>query len=248
MKKNKSKVAIITGASRGIGKAIALKLDKEGFVVVLVSRSQKNLKSALKGFSKRAVAIPTDVSKEKDIISMVKKIIYKFGRVDVLINNAGWSSRKKIGQISKEDLERVIGTNLAGTFYCTRECLKQMEKQPEGGQIINISSIAAKIPSFFPLRSLHCATKAAIGSFAVNIQKEMDMDKKNIKIATIYPGSVFSEWAAKRRINPKEFKKHALNAEDVAYVVWMIINQGKNSNITEVTIPSIVDMTGINNF
>lgn len=234
------KVAIVTGASRGIGKAIALKLDREGFITVLVSRHSENLKTALKDFKKNAVAIPADVSKEKEVVAMVGEVIKKFGRIDVLINNAGFSAFKRINQLTKEDFDQTINTNLGGAFYCLRECISQMKKQPQGGQIINISSIAAKAPFLYPGRSLHCASKAAIGNLANSIQAEMISERRNIKIATIYPGVVFTEWFFKRKTRDlDEVKKNALKPEDIAHVVWMIVSQGRNSNITEVLIEPI---------
>ena len=237
MKKNKQKVAIITGASRGIGKAIAFKLDKEGFAVVLVSRNQKNLKSTLKGFSKKAIAIPVDVSKEGEVVSMIGKVIKKFGRIDVLVNNAGISIFKTIDQFEKEDFEVMVNVNLGGVFYCSREVIKQMKKQSWGGQIINISSMAAKYFFSSSPRSLHCMVKAGVAALAGSLQPELR--NYNIKIATIYPGVVFTDLVTELgRRDPVELQKFALKPEDIAHVAWMIINQKKNSNIIEVVIQS----------
>jgi len=237
--KNK-KVAIITGASLGIGKAIALKLNKEGLITVLVSRNQKNLNNALKDFSDKAIAIKADVSKEKEVILMVKKVIKKFGRVDILINNAAFLMFKKIEQITRTDFNKMIGTNIGGVFYCMRECVKQMKKQSKGGQIINIGSLVSKTPFLFPTRSLYCSTKSAINAFANSIQAEMQIEKNNIKIATIHPGLIFTESSInKNAFNYKDLSKYALKIKDIAYIIQMIINQGKNSNITEVVISPI---------
>ena len=214
------KVSIITGASRGIGKEIALKLDREGFVVVLVSRSKQDLRAVLKDFSKRAITIVADVSKEKEVISMIEKTVKKFGRIDVLINNAGAFVFKKINEMTKKDFNKMVGTNFASVFYSMRECIKQMKKQPAGGQIINISSLAAKTSFLYSSRSLYCGTKAAAGEFSASIQAELNSDKNKIKIATIYPGLVFTDWIIKMKTHhPKEVKKHALMPKDIAHVV-----------------------------
>jgi len=240
------RVAIITGASRGIGKAIALKLDKERFAVVLVSRSKQNLRAALKDFSKGTIAIVADVSKEKEVISMTGKTVKKFGRIDVLINNAGAFLFKKINEMTKKDFNQMVGTNFAGVFYSMRECIKQMKKQPDGGQIINISSLATKVSFPYPSRSLYCGTKAAVGEFASSVQTELMSDKNKIKIATIYPGLVFTDRVIERKIrHPKEVRKHALKSRDIAHVISMIINQDKNSNITEVVIQPLFNVSRV---
>lgn len=231
----KNKVAIITGASRGIGEAIALKLDKGGFITVLVGRNKKNLKTAQKDFSKKAIVIPADVSKENEVIAIVRRVVKKFGRIDVLINCAGWSAAGKIEELSENDFERTVNSNLGGVFYCSREVIKQMKTQSQGGQIINISSMAAKMPLSFPKRSLHCAIKAAIGVFAQNIQEEVK--NYSIKIATIYPNFVLTDSLLRRGTrDPEELRKYAPMPEDVGWLVLMIVNQGEKSNISEVII------------
>jgi NADP-dependent 3-hydroxy acid dehydrogenase YdfG len=231
------KIAIITGAGRGIGKAISLKLDREGFFTIRVDRMPKNLKTASKEFNKRAMSVLADVSREQDVVLMIKKVVKKFNRIDVLVNNAGLSAAGPINQMTKKDFNQTINVNLGGAFYCMRECINQMKKQPQGGQIINIGSIAAKMPFFYPNRSIHCASKAAVASLAASIQTEMILEKKNIKIATIHPGPVLTDWLLKRKNHGSdEIKEIALKPEDVAHVVWMIANQGKNSNISEVLI------------
>lgn len=233
----KNKVAIITGAGCGIGSTIAVKLNKEKFITILVGRNKKNLIKTASKRKKNVVVAVADISKEKDVVGIFKKVIQKFGRIDVLINNAGSSVFEKFDKISGENLRKTVNTNLLGTLYCAKEAVKQMKKQPFGGQIVNISSIAAKIPSVFPSRGVHCATKAAIGAFSESVQSETSTDRKKIKIATIYPGLVFTEAAAKRATRDfQELKKYALKSEDIACVVWTIVNQGENSNITEVVI------------
>ena len=241
--KNK-KIAIITGASRGIGKAIALKLDKKGFITILVSHNQENLKKTLKEFSKNAVIIKADISKEKDVILMFKKVIKKFKNIDILVNNAGFSIFKEIEQIKKKDFDKMIGVNVAGVFYCIRECIKQMRKQKNRGQIINIGSVASKSPFFFPERSLYCSVKAAISALADSVQRELEKKRYNIKIATIYPGCVFTEWT--KSLNNRKYgdlKKYALKTSDIVHAVLMIIGQGENSNITEIVIRPIISVS-----
>ena len=232
------KVAIITGSSRGIGKAIALKLDKEGFITVIVSRNQEDLKKVLKEFSKNAISIKADVSKEKDVISMFKKVMNKFGRIDVVVNNAGYLLFKEIERITKADFDNMVNINIGGSFYCMREYIKIiMKKKSNSGQIINIGSLVSKTPSLFPTRSLYCSTKAAISALSENIQAEVRDRGINVKIATIHPGLVFTgKIIGEDTRDYKEIKKYALSVNDVVNAVQMIINQDKNSNITEVVL------------
>ncbi|MBU1177450.1 SDR family oxidoreductase [Patescibacteria group bacterium] len=237
--KNK-KIAIITGASRGIGKAIALNLDKKGFIVILVSHNQENLKKALKDFSKNAMIIKADVSKEKDVILMFEKVIDKFKSIDVLINSAGLLIFKEIKKMTRTDFNKIIGTNIGGVFYCMREYIKQMEEKSNYGQIINIGSIVSKTPSLFPMRNLYCSTKAALSALSDSVQAEIQERKGNIKVATIYPGLVLTDSIINRGMrNYEDLKKYALKTSDIVHIVQMIINQSKNSNITEVVVRPI---------
>ena len=242
MKKNSNlKVAVITGASRGIGRAIALKLDQESFTTILVSRSKQNLFSALKGFSKKAIAIQADVSREDEVVSMVRKVIKKFGRLDILVNNVGLYASKPIENINNIDFESMVNVNLGSVLYCCREATLQMKKQPAGGQIINISSIAAKIPDRLPQRSLYCMVKAGMGALAESLQAELKNNR--VKIATIYAGLVYNEFITELKSRePEALKRDALKVEDIAHIAWMIVNQGKNSNISEVIVQQLVNV------
>ena len=100
----------------------------------------------------------------------------------------------------------------------------------------------AKVPSLFPSRTLYCSAKAALGALSASVQAEINRERKNIKIATIYPGLVFTEgeMAKRKRCNLEELRSRALKPKDIAHVVWMILSQGKNSNITEVIIQPLI--------
>lgn len=231
------KVAIVIGASGGIGRFVALELDKEGFIVVLVAHNLERLKKVSKGLSKKAYLVSTDISKEKEVISLIKDTTRKFKHIDLLVNCAGTLLFNKCEEMSSTDFNKLVATDFTGAFFCIRESIKQMKKQKQGGQIINISSLAAKIPSFLPGRSVYCAVKAAVGIMLESIQAELSRSGKKIKIATIYPGLVATDSIIKRGTrNLKELKKFALKPEDIVYAVLSIVNQGENSNITEIII------------
>ena len=149
--KNKNRVAVITGASQGIGKAVAQELLREGYNVVFSSRREDELKKAVeevKAFQKQALVVPTDVSDKKSVANLFQRTIEKFERVDFLFNNAGWSpSGNFIEDIPYSDWKKTIDINLTGAFFCTQEAIRIMKKQnPQGGRILNNGSVAAHAP------------------------------------------------------------------------------------------------------
>ncbi|HXE16979.1 MAG TPA: SDR family NAD(P)-dependent oxidoreductase, partial [Stellaceae bacterium] len=134
------RVAIITGGNSGIGKAIAMAFAKEGAKVVLAARRAEQLKEVegeIKAAGGTAIGVPTDVTKEADVLALFDKTMKAHGRVDVLINNAGVASREKTDELPLASWQRVIDVNLTGCFLCAREAFKIMKTQKQG-RIINI--------------------------------------------------------------------------------------------------------------
>jgi len=157
--KNNGKVAVVTGSSKGIGKAIANQFVKSGYSVVLNARDESDLKKAAEDIAKEAESnqmvsyIPGDISKENICISLIQEAVKRFGNLHVLINNAGISGiSKKINEIESDDWDYVIDVNLKGAFLCTREALKHMIQNRKNSNnnsnysIINISSVHESIP------------------------------------------------------------------------------------------------------
>lgn len=145
MGKLTNKVAIVTGANRGIGKAIARGLADEGCTLVLAARGAESLQQAAAELSKdiQVVAIPTDVTDEQQVQKLFAVTAKEFGRLDLLVNNAGAFDGGPLDQLSVEAWDKVIAINLRGPFLCTREALKLMKPQRQG-RIINIGSISAQ--------------------------------------------------------------------------------------------------------
>ncbi|HKL17293.1 MAG TPA: 3-oxoacyl-ACP reductase family protein [Patescibacteria group bacterium] len=184
----KNKVAIVTGARRGIGKAIALELAKKGASVVVSDinlEEQKQVVEEIKELGQKALAIKADVTSREEVENMVQKTIDKFGRIDILVNNAGISGLKPFQDITEEDWDKVLDINLKGNFLCTKAVSKHMIKQ-ESGKIISIASIAGKVG--FRNASAYCASKAGI----VNLTKELALElaPKNINVNAIAPGII----------------------------------------------------------
>jgi NAD(P)-dependent dehydrogenase (short-subunit alcohol dehydrogenase family) len=146
MGKLDGKVALVTGASRGIGRAIAIALAHEGADLVLAARNADGLKqteAAIVECGSAAEAVPTDVTSEEQIEALFARTMERFGRLDILVNNAGIFENGPIDELSAETWDRVMATNLRAPFLCTRAALRIMKKQ-RGGRIINIGSISAQ--------------------------------------------------------------------------------------------------------
>ncbi|MDI6811088.1 MAG: 3-oxoacyl-[acyl-carrier-protein] reductase [archaeon] len=168
-----SKVALVTGSGRGIGRAIALELAKRGCDVVV--NDDKNpqegvdVVNEIKKIGQRALHIQVDVSDPDQVEKMVEKIINEFGRVDILVNNAGIVMDKKLENMSIEQWNRVIAVNLTGTFNCTKAVISFM-KEHGGGKIINIASVVGEIGNFG--QANYAASKGGVIAFTKTVAKE----------------------------------------------------------------------------
>jgi NAD(P)-dependent dehydrogenase (short-subunit alcohol dehydrogenase family) len=156
------KVALVTGAGSGVGRAAALALAREGYAVVLAGRRADKLEAVAKEIKGKTLAAPTDVREPAAIAALFAKIKEAFGRLDLLFNNAGVSMRgMPLEDIPLERWQSIVATNLTGTFLCTQEAIKIMKAQvPRGGRIINNGSISAHAPR--PGTAPYTATKHAI--------------------------------------------------------------------------------------
>lgn len=203
MKKLKNKVSLITGAGRGIGRGIALAMAKAGSSVVLVSRSQSELKDTARIINELggiALPIKTDISDEKQVNNMIEKALNKFGRIDILINNAGQFLEKPILDTTVEDWEKIMGANLKGMFLCTKAVLKGMMER-KSGTIINFSSVGGRIG--LKGKSVYSASKFGVVGFSKALSKELK--PYNIKVHIIYPYMVDSnnsiDWSKENPLN-----------------------------------------------
>ncbi len=191
-----SKVALITGAGSGIGKAVALAFLRHGYRVVLAGRRADALEAVVKeSASSHALAVATDVSSPASVAALFVKIKDTFGRIDVIFNNAGISG---IGtgfeDIAFETWQNVVNTNLTGSFLCAQGAFKMMKDQsPQGGRIINNGSISAHAPR--PNSAPYTSTKHAITGLTKSIS--LDGRKYNIACGQIDIGNAMTEMAAK---------------------------------------------------
>lgn len=233
MMKN-DKVCLITGASKGIGKATAVKLAAEGFRLVLMARDIE----ALEKLSEE-IAVPdgnimllkTDLRKEKSIEDGIQKVLDHFGHVDVLINNAGLGYFRPAEAISLEEWDEVMSVNVRSGFLLSKAVIKGM-KQAGGGHIVAIASDVSK--RVFPEGSVYCASKYAQDAFFAALRKEVR--QSGIKVSTIYPGLVNTPFHS---ANPDPKAKDWLKPEDVANAISYIINAPAQVVIDELMIHPI---------
>jgi NAD(P)-dependent dehydrogenase (short-subunit alcohol dehydrogenase family) len=172
------KVALVTGAGSGVGKAAALALSRDGFAVVLAGRRADKLHEAAKELDGANLIVPTDVREPASIAALFAKTKETFGRLDLLFNNAGVSVRgMPLEDIPLERWQAVVATNLTGLFLCTQEAIKIMKNQdPRGGRIINNGSISAHTPR--PGTAPYTATKHAV----TGLTKQTALDCRNYDI------------------------------------------------------------------
>ncbi|MBA7654959.1 Gluconate 5-dehydrogenase [subsurface metagenome] len=180
------KVAIVTGGNQGIGLAISRGLAEAGAAVIIANRRAEEGKQAAESLKKdglNVISIPTDVSNESSIAAMVSKVVKDFGKIDVLVNNAGVIIRKAAEEMSREDWDHIMNTNLRGAFFCCQLVGREMIKQKKG-KIINISSDASQ--RAMPERSVYATSKAGVSHLTRCLAVEWA--KHNINVNAIGPG------------------------------------------------------------
>jgi NAD(P)-dependent dehydrogenase (short-subunit alcohol dehydrogenase family) len=189
-KKEISKVAIVTGASRGIGRAIALELARRGFNIVMNAMHDLPAEGVeameqIKKCGREVIFIKADVSKYEEVEKMVKETVEKLGRVDVLVNNAGINIDKLLVNMTPQDWQRVIDVDLTGTYNCTRAVLPYMIKQG-GGRIVNVSSMSAIDGATG--QANYAAAKGGVNSFTKTVA--MEYAQYNILCNAVLPGCI----------------------------------------------------------
>jgi len=191
----KDKVALVTGASQGLGKAMSLLLAAEGAgVVVNYRRSSEKADAAVREIREKhdveAIPVYADVGQEKDVVAMFEKIDEHFGRIDILINNAAYCPTCQVADMTVDMWNYTLGVNLTGTFLCSREFVKRLLDRQQPGRIVNISSQAAFRGSTTG-HAPYDASKGGIVSFTVSLAREVA--EKNIMVNCVAPGLMHTE-------------------------------------------------------
>jgi len=236
-----NKVAIVTGSSMGIGRAIAIEMAKAGIDIVVNSEktSQEGVEvvNEIRKLGRRALYIQADISDFEQAETMVGKIIAEFGRIDILVNNAGIIIDKKLTDMTIQDWNEVISVNLTGVFNCTKSVIKYMQKQ-KSGKIINLASISGQIGNIG--QANYSAAKGGVISFTKTIAKEYAAD--NITANAIAPGfiktrmldnipekvmeKILKQIPLGRLGKPEEVVKlvRFLASDDASYITGQVIN------------------------
>jgi 3-oxoacyl-[acyl-carrier protein] reductase len=224
------KVVIVTGGTRGIGRAIAERLLSAGASVAVCSRSGESVppfaKNGGESAAGRLLSVTADVSKLEDVERFFEQVDQRFGGVDILINNAGIGVFKSVADLTPEEWSRTIDVNLSGAFYCSHAALPRM-KTRGGGYIINISSLAGKNP--FAGGAAYNASKFGLNGFSEAMM--MDHRYDNVRVSYIMPGSVDTAFGAGAK--PAAWK---IQSEDVADVVMMLLRVPARTLISRVEI------------
>jgi len=232
-KKLDGKVALITGASAGIGRASALALAEQGANLVITARRAgrlQEIKSKVEKAGGRVVCIVGDASREDMAKKCVGAAVKTFGKLDILINNVGVGNYKELIDTSAKEYDEMVDTNVRSTFLFTRHTVPIMIKQGSG-TILMISSMAGLYG--FPGEAVYSATKFAQVGFAQSLDKELR--PKGIRVGVICPGGVKTEFAlGKGRTRESVASSGMLDPEDVAGAVLLACTQSSNSRIIEI--------------
>lgn len=238
--KLEGKVALITGASAGIGQACTRALAGEGARLVLTARRQERLETLKKeaqSLGTEAVFVLGDAREEQTAIQTVKAAVDTFGRLDILINNAGAGNYKNLVDTSAEEYDSLMDTNVRSTFLFTRYAVPVMLKQ-KSGTILMISSMAGIYG--FGGEAVYCMTKFAQVGFAQALDRELR--ESGIKVGAICPGGVKTEFAiGKGRTETGVAESNMLDPEDVAGVVLLACTQSPKSRIIEVQMRTMAE-------
>ncbi len=221
-----SKIAVITGASKGIGKACAELFLKNNYIVINASRSDpKPIRNKNYRF------IKTNVALEKDVKKLFKNVIKEFGMIDTIICNAGFGRFANLADSRTEDFDEMFAVNVKGLYLCNRYALQSMLKR-KSGTIINISSVAGK--NGIATASIYSATKHAVIGLSSSLMAEVRKD--NIRVVTICPGSVDTNFFDDPSAALSSNRETILSPEDVAKVCLLSSELPQNALMNEVEI------------
>jgi NADP-dependent 3-hydroxy acid dehydrogenase YdfG len=237
----KDKVAIVTGASSGIGYATALALSRAGAKVAAGARRIDRLESLQSEITKNGGEIfiqKLDVTIKSECDAFADAVIKKWGTIDILVNNAGLQPLSFFKNLKVDEWDKMIDVNIRGVLYCTAAVITHMVNK-KSGHIVNISSIAGRI--VYPAGSVYCATKHAVTAFSEGLRQEFSQ-RSNIRITCIEPGLVATELT--NTITDKALEKYlertkqmeALQAEDIADAIVFAVQAPSHVNVNEILI------------
>ena len=226
------KVAIVTGASRGIGRAISLALAKEAATIVLAARAMDKLKQTAEQVTAvggKAEIVPTELTEEQSIKNLVKVTGERFARLDILVNNAGITHSAKLEETSTEDWDRCHQVNARAPFILCREALPLLKKA-QAAYIINIASVVGV--KGYPLQSAYTASKHTLRGMTISLAEELR--GSNIRVHLLCPGGVDTDLV--QQVRPDIKKQDLMQPEEIAELVLYLVTHKGNAVIDELHI------------
>ena len=223
---------MVTGASRGIGRAISIALAQEAATVVLAARSIQKLQETADQVTKaggKAEIVVTELTKEESIKNLVKVTSEKFSRLDILVNNAGVTHSAKLEETTTEDWERCMQVNVRAPFILCREALGLLKKS-QAGYIINIASVVGV--KGYPLQSAYTSSKHALRGMTISLAEELK--GSNIRVHLLCPGGVDTELVQK--VRPDIKRDELMQPEEIAELVLYLVTHKGNAVIDELHI------------
>lgn len=230
----KNKIALVTGAGRGIGRAIALSLAKEGAKLALAARRQNELEKVaqeIRGLNTEALVISTDMRDEQQVHDMIAKAFTHFGALHVLVNNAGLGHFSPVADMKTSEWDEMFGVNLRGVFLATREALPHLRKAGESF-VINMASLAGK--NTFVNGGGYTATKWGLRAFSQCLM--LEERQHGVRVLVVCPGSVDTDFASGRTGSPHSRKKEIALPEDVAATILMSLKMPQRTMVSEIDI------------
>jgi len=226
------KVVLVTGAGRGIGRGVSLVLARAGARVILVARSEDEIDRAAREIQEaggEAMSVPADVSREEDVVRVFSRIGEAFGRLDVLVNNAGIGAFGPADRMATEEFDRVVAVNVRGTFLCAREALRMMKPRRQGA-IINVSSVVGF--KGYADQAAYTATKHAVMGLTKSLAAEAQAD--GIRVSAVLPGGTDTGLIADAR--PDLRREELLHPGDIGEVVLFLLSLPERAAIDQIYI------------
>ena len=243
-------VIVITGASSGIGAALARQVGAQGHKLVLAARREPELKKVAKESASEAITVVCDVKRRGDIEQVKKAALEKFGHVDVWVNNAGRGIGRKVLELTDEEFDEIIAVNLKSAWYGMQAIIPHFQQRGKG-HLINISTFLSRVP-FVSFRSIYSASKAALNILTANLRMDLKADYPDIHVSLVMPGVVITDFARNalggtpqiarsgRMMNPQ-------NSDEAAEAIVSLIKEPKaeiytNPALAEVAVRYIQDV------
>ncbi len=226
------KVAIVTGASRGIGRAISIALAQEAATIVLAARASDKLQEAAEKVTQaggKAHIAVTELTDEESIKGLVKDTEAEFGRLDVLVNNAGITHSARLEETATEDWQRVMWVNARAPFILCREALALLRRS-QAAYIVNVASVVGV--KGYPLQSAYTSSKHALRGMTISLSEELR--ESNIRVHLLCPGGVDTDMVA--RVRPDIRKDELIKGEEIAELVLYLVTHKGNAVIDELHI------------